>query len=94
MSEYFGLPEDRAAQLLTFEAAHPTHTGVKETAIIRELALAPARYYQLLYRLIGTEQALRIDPILTNRLRRLRDTRAAAHHARIHGAHHPERTHR
>lgn len=57
-------------QLLAFEAKHLKHTGRKEIAIRDELGLTPARYYQLLGRLIWLEDALRINPILTNRLRK------------------------
>lgn len=57
-------------QLLAFEARHPQHTGRKETCVRDELHITPARYYQLLGRLIWTEEALQIDPMLTNRLRR------------------------
>lgn len=37
-----------------------------------ELSLAPARYYQLLGRLIDSADALAYDPLLVHRLRRLR----------------------
>lgn len=57
------------AELLDFEAGHRRHTGDKEMAIIRQLGITPARYYQLLHRAVPTEEALRHDPILTNRLR-------------------------
>lgn len=70
--DYHGLPDDRARQLLQFAATHPRLNRAEE-AIRRELGLTPARYVQLLNRLIDTEQALRIDPILTHRLRRIRD---------------------
>lgn len=59
-------------QLLKFEAAWPRkHNGHKEEAIRRQLDIPPVRYYQLLGRLIWTEAALAIDPITTNRLRRI-----------------------
>ena len=70
--EYPSLPEDRARQLLAFEHANPhPANGRKEEAIRRELGLTPARYWQLLFRLVKTEQALRIDPTTTYRLQRL-----------------------
>lgn len=56
-------------ELLAFEGQHLQHTTRKEADIRAVLGIAPARYYQLLRRLIQTENALRIDPILTNRLR-------------------------
>jgi arginine/ornithine N-succinyltransferase beta subunit len=40
----------RPDALLDFERAHPRHTGAKEEAIIRDLGVKPARYYQLLHR--------------------------------------------
>lgn len=57
-------------ELLAFEARHLKHTTRKETAIRDELGITPARFYQLLGRLIWLEDALRIDPMLTNRLRK------------------------
>lgn len=68
----FGLPDDRARQLLAFAAAHPNLARAEE-GIRRELGLTPARYVVLLHRLIDTQQALDIDPMLTHRLRRTRD---------------------
>ncbi len=35
-------------ELLDFERAWPRHSGAKETAIIDQLGLRPARYYALL----------------------------------------------
>lgn len=64
---------DRA--LLDFEARWPGHTSAKEEAVRADLDLAPARYYQLLGRLIEREDALAYDPLLTGRLRRGRDDR-------------------
>lgn len=66
-------PEPTDAELLAFEASHSpgTHNGRKDEAIHRELRIRPARYYQLLGRLIWLEEALQINPTLINRLRRL-----------------------
>lgn len=69
------MPEIADEQLLAFEGKHPRNGGRKETAIRDELNLTPARYYQLLGQLVWTENALRIDPMLTNRLRRQSMTR-------------------
>lgn len=55
-------------QLLDFEAAHPTWTGVKEELIVSELHLRPARYYQLLHRAALTHEALEHDPMTTHRI--------------------------
>jgi len=69
---------ERERAILAFEAAWGAHGGAKEEAIRAELAMTPARYYQLLGRLIDTEAALAADPLLVKRLRRLRDEREAA----------------
>lgn len=73
---------DRDRALLAFEAEWRRHGGAKEEAIRAEFGMAPARYYQLLGRLIDTAEALEHDPLLIRRLRRIRDQRAAAHAAR------------
>ncbi|MHC2998765.1 DUF3263 domain-containing protein [Microbacterium sp. HJ5] len=69
---------DRDLAILAFEAEWRRHAGAKEEAIRAELGLAPARYYQLLGRLIETADAQAHDPMLVKRLRRLRDARAQA----------------
>lgn len=72
---------DRA--LLEFEARWPGHVGAKEEAVRAELDLAPARYYQLLGRLIDREDALAHDPLLVGGLRRARDRRRAERMRRV-----------
>jgi Protein of unknown function (DUF3263) len=44
--------------------------------------LSPARYYQLLNRLIDRPEALAYDPMLVQRLRRLREVRRRQRFAR------------
>lgn len=66
---------DRDRAILDFESQWRRHVGAKEEAIRSELDLAPARYYQLLGRLIDTIPAQEYDPMLVKRLRRQRDTR-------------------
>lgn len=73
----------RDAEILAFEAEWPRHSGAKEEAIRAQLGLSPARFYQLLGRIIDTESALAHDPLLVGRLRRIRDTRRAAQAARF-----------
>jgi len=75
---------DRA--LLGFEARWPGHTSAKEEAIRAELELTPARYYQLLGRLIDREDALAHDPLLVGRLRRTRDRERRVRAARMSAA--------
>jgi hypothetical protein len=66
---------DRDRALLDFEVEWRRHAGAKEEAIRAELGMSPARYYQLLGRLIDTTEAQEHDPMLVKRLRRLRDVR-------------------
>ena len=84
-----GMPEtaltDRDRALLAFEEAWPRHSGAKEEAIRRELGVSPARYYQVLGRLVDTQTALAHDPLLVGRLRRIRDDRIAHRAERISG---------
>ena len=68
---------DRDRDVLAFEARWHRHGGAKEDAIRDELGLEPARYYQLLGRLIDSPDAVAHDPMLVGRLRRIRDERVA-----------------
>ncbi|WP_405376031.1 MULTISPECIES: DUF3263 domain-containing protein [unclassified Microbacterium] len=61
------------AQLLEFEAQHPGHPAGKQLAIESELGISAARYYQLLGRAIDDAEAVKLDPMLVHRLRRLRE---------------------
>jgi hypothetical protein len=74
---------DRDRALLAFEAEWRRHGGAKEEAIRSELGMPPARYYQLLGRLIETAEALEHDPMLVRRLRRMRETREAVRASRV-----------
>jgi hypothetical protein len=76
---------DRDRAILDFEAEWKRHAGAKEEAIRSELGLSPARYYQLLGRLIDELAALEYDPMLVKRLRRIRDARQSARLARASG---------
>jgi hypothetical protein len=66
---------DRDRAILEFEVEWRRHAGAKEEAIRAELGISPARYYQLLGRLIDTTEAQEHDPMLVKRLRRLREVR-------------------
>lgn len=77
---------DRDLAMLDFEAHRPVHDGAKEERIRRELGVTPARYYQLLGRLLDEPAALEHDPMLVNRLRRVRQARERTHQARALGA--------
>lgn len=65
------------AQLLDFEAANPAWTGRKEEAIIRELGLRPARYWQLLHRAVLTREAVEHDPMTSHRIVRQIEERSS-----------------
>lgn len=76
---------ERDRAILALEAAWPRHGGSKEEAIRTSLGMSTARYYQLLGRLIDTEQALEHDPLLVRRLRRIRDGRGRERTSRMRG---------
>lgn len=65
------LERDRA--ILDFEVGWRGEEAAKEEAIRERLLLTPARYYQLLGRLIDTAHAQAYQPMLVKRLRRMRD---------------------
>lgn len=66
---------DRDLTLLDFEARWGAHSAAKEEAVRTELGFTPARYYQLLGRLVDDADALAHDPLLMHRLRRMREAR-------------------
>jgi len=74
---------DRDLAILGFEAEWRRHADAKEEAIRADLGMSPARYYQLLGRIIDTAEAQAVDPMLVKRLRRLREARESA---RLRGA--------
>ena len=67
---------ERDRAILARETAWPRHGGAKEEVIRAQLGMSAARYYQLLGRLIDSEEALEYDPMLVRRLRRIRDARS------------------
>lgn len=69
-----GLTETETA-MLAFERQRWKHAGAKDTAIYDTFAMLPVRYYQQLNALLDNTAALAADPLLVNRLRRLRETR-------------------
>ncbi len=76
---------EREREILALEARWPQHSGAKEQVIRVDLEIAPARYYQLLGRLILTERALAHDPMLVRRLRRREEQSAERRVARSAG---------
>ncbi|WP_029151234.1 DUF3263 domain-containing protein [Microbacterium indicum] len=69
--------DDRQRAILAFETEWPRHSGAKEEAIRVQLALEPARYYQLLAHLVEDPDAQAYAPLLIGRLRRLREARSS-----------------
>lgn len=65
-------------EILAFEKRWYTAQGTKESDIAEELGLSPIRYYQLLARLLDDPAAVVAEPVLVNRLRRIRAARATA----------------
>ena len=74
--------EDRSRAILDFERGWWQQKGSKERAIRQRFGLSAARYYQLLNGLIDSPEALRYDPMLVRRLRRLRTARRRQRFAR------------
>jgi len=72
----------RDAEILAFERQWWKYAGAKEQAVRELFDLSPTRYYQLLNALIDTPEALRHDPMLVKRLRRMRTSRQRARSAR------------
>jgi hypothetical protein len=68
---------DLEKDVLAFEHGRWLHAGAKDTAIRELFGCSSTRYYQLLRALLDRPEALQHDPQLVNRLRRLRDQRAA-----------------
>ncbi|MGH3620597.1 MAG: DUF3263 domain-containing protein, partial [Sciscionella sp.] len=58
------------------------YAGAKERAIRELFDMSPTRYYQVLNALIDSQDAMRADPMLVKRLRRLRTSRQRARAAR------------
>lgn len=73
---------DRDVAILDIEAQHWRHAGSKEQAIRTRLGISATRYYQLLGHLVDEPAALERNPVLVNRLRRLREQRRVARSGR------------
>ncbi len=72
----------RDVAILAFEQHWWRHAGAKEQAIRTQFEFSAARYYQLLGGLIDSPAALAHDPMLVNRLQRMRDARTQARESR------------
>jgi hypothetical protein len=74
---------ERHAQILAFERQWWRRPGAKDQAIRDTFDLPVTRYYQLLNRLLDDPAALAADPVLVNRLRRLRTHRREPGHTLV-----------
>ena len=66
---------DRDRLLLDFERESWKLTVSKARAIRERFGFSPARYHQLLNRLVERPEAIAYDPMLVRRLRRVREAR-------------------
>lgn len=66
---------DSHKQLLDFERRWRGNPAGKDHVIVNELGMRPTVYYQRLNALLDDPEALAAEPMLINRLRRLRDQR-------------------
>ena len=76
---------DQQLAILDIEARHWRHAGSKEQAIRARLGLSATAYYARLNRLIDDPAALERNPVLVNRLRRLRESRRRARSGQLVG---------
>ena len=72
---------ERDAAILEFERTW-YQLGPRDQEIRERFGLSTTRYFQVLNALIDTPEALRHDPLLVKRLRRLRTTRQRTRSAR------------
>lgn len=72
----------RDLEMLAFERQWWKYAGSKEKAIRELFTMSPTRYYQVLNQLIDSPEALRADPMLVKRLRKIRAERRRARAAR------------
>ncbi|GAA2378349.1 DUF3263 domain-containing protein [Dactylosporangium salmoneum] len=68
--------DERSKKILGFEKQWWRQAGAKEQAIRDTFGLSATRYYQLLNGLLDDPLALAHDPVVVQRLRRLRASRA------------------
>ncbi|MFE0462713.1 DUF3263 domain-containing protein [Kitasatospora sp. NPDC058965] len=68
---------EREQAVLALEARTWRTQGAKEQAVREQLGVSATRYYQLLNALLDRPEALAAQPVLVNRLRRIREARRA-----------------
>jgi hypothetical protein len=67
--------DERSRDILDFERGWWLRAGTKERAIRERFGFSPARYHQLLNRIVDLPEALAYDPMVVRCLRRLREQR-------------------
>ena len=67
--------DERSREILDFERSWWLEGGTKQRRIREHFGISATRYQQLLMRAIDLPEALRYDPMLVRRLRRLRESR-------------------
>jgi uncharacterized protein DUF3263 len=67
--------DERTRAILDFEGSWWQGGGTKQRRIRERFGISATRYQQLLMRAIDLPEALRYDPMLVRRLRRLRESR-------------------
>ncbi|MEJ7582885.1 MAG: DUF3263 domain-containing protein [Acidimicrobiales bacterium] len=69
---------DRDKAILDFERTWFSRSGPKEASILDHFDVSASRYYQILAELLEDPKAMRYDPLVIRRLRRMRDSRRRA----------------
>lgn len=72
----------REQEVLAFERQWWKYAGAKEQAIREIFAMSSTRYYQILNQLMDKQEAMRADPMLVKRLRKMRASRQRTRAAR------------
>lgn len=72
------------ASVLEFERAWWHHGKTRDQAIRRVMKMSPMKYHLLLTHLLDSERLWRADPVLVDRLRRLRDRRLEERRGTVH----------
>lgn len=84
---------ERERAILDFESSCRLRGWAKEEQIRQTLGMSPARYYQLLVRMLDSVDAQAYDPLLMGRLRRLRERGRSTNGANAAAAAPASRTH-
>ncbi|WP_396652353.1 DUF3263 domain-containing protein [Microbacterium sp. 1.5R] len=74
------------AEILAFEAAHPSPSPHRDERIRRDLGISPVRYAVLLRRAANSGDGIAAHPLTARRVRERADRRARARLARVSAA--------